>query len=65
VAAGRFDGFWEERLKPWDTAAGAIVAKEAGGVLCTYEGTPYSPYEESVVAANPFILKELLKILTD
>ncbi|MBN1105694.1 MAG: inositol monophosphatase [Deltaproteobacteria bacterium] len=55
VAAGRLDGFWEEGLKPWDTAAGVLIVKEAGGMLSTYEGRPYSPYEKSIIASNPFI----------
>jgi myo-inositol-1(or 4)-monophosphatase len=55
VAAGRFDGFWEEGLKPWDTAAGVVIVKEAGGTLTTFEGEPYNPYLKSIVAANPLI----------
>lgn len=65
VAAGRLDGFWEEGLKPWDTAAGALLVEEAGGVLSTYDGTPYSPYDDTLVAANPAIHAEMLKILRD
>jgi myo-inositol-1(or 4)-monophosphatase len=63
VAAGIFDGFWEEKLKPWDTAAGIIIAKEAGAVLSTYDGKPYTPYEETILAANPFIYDAMLKLL--
>jgi myo-inositol-1(or 4)-monophosphatase len=65
VAAGRFDGFWESDLKPWDTAAGTIIVKEAGGKLSTYEGNPYDPYKKSIVAANPFIHDAVIKVLMD
>lgn len=61
VAAGRFDGFWEERLKPWDTAAGAVLVREAGGVVTTYENGHYSPYAKSIVAANPYIHRDLVR----
>ena len=63
VAAGRFDGFWEERLKPWDTAAGSVIVKEAGGKIGSYEGAPYTPYQDSIVAANPFIFEAMLSAL--
>ena len=41
VAAGRFDGFWEERLKPWDIAAGALIVEEAGGLVTGMDGAPF------------------------
>ena len=63
MAAGRLDGFWEEGLKPWDTAAGVVLVEEASGVLSTLEGTPYSPYDRTIVAANPARHAEMLKIL--
>ena len=63
VAAGRLDGFWEERLKPWDTAAGSLIVQEAGGRVTSYEGTPYSPYQKNIVAANPFIHEAMLNVL--
>ena len=62
VACGRIDGFWEKGLQPWDTAAGTIIVKEAGGMLATYRGSDYSPYEKSVVAANPDLLVDMLRI---
>ncbi|MBW2345452.1 MAG: inositol monophosphatase [Deltaproteobacteria bacterium] len=65
VAAGRFDGFWESDLKPWDTAAGTVIVKEAGGRLSTYEGNPYDPYRKSIVAANPFIHDAMMQVLMD
>jgi len=63
VAAGRLDGFWEEELKPWDTAAGMIIVNEAGGTLTTYDGRAYSPYEKTVVASNSFIHDLMLETL--
>jgi myo-inositol-1(or 4)-monophosphatase len=63
VACGRFDGFWEKGLNPWDTAAGSIIAREAGGMLATYSGTDYTPYEKTVVAANPALLEEMLRVI--
>ena len=63
VAAGRFDGFWEEGLKPWDTAAGVVIVNEAGGKVTTIEGGTYSPYLKSIVAANPFIHDALIEAL--
>jgi len=60
VAAGRFDGFWEEGLKPWDTAAGYVIVKEAGGQVTTYEGLPYSLSLDTIVAANPPIHEAML-----
>ena len=65
VAAGRFDGFWEEGLKPWDTAAGTVIVNEAGGKVTTYEGKAYSPYLKSIVAANPYIHDAMIKGLQE
>ncbi|MBW1900293.1 MAG: inositol monophosphatase [Deltaproteobacteria bacterium] len=65
VAAGRLDGFWEQDLKPWDTAAGAVIVKEAGGRLSTFQGESYTPYLNTVVAANPFIHAAMIEILKD
>ena len=41
VAAGRFDGFWEQNLKPWDMAAGALIVEEAGGIVTGIDGAPF------------------------
>jgi len=65
VASGRIDGFWEQDLKPWDTAAGTIIVKESGGKVSTYEGTPYDPYQKSIVAANPFIHDKMVAVLNN
>lgn len=63
VAVGRLDGFWEESLKPWDTGAGDIIVREAGGRLTTFWGEPYNPYLGSVVASNGLIHDEMVKVL--
>lgn len=63
VAAGRLDGFWEQELKPWDTAAGSLIVKEAGGVIGDFRGGPYSPYNNSIVAANPFIFQSMIEVI--
>ncbi|MDY6973861.1 MAG: inositol monophosphatase family protein [Thermodesulfobacteriota bacterium] len=63
VAAGRLDGFWEEGLNPWDTAAAVVIVKEAGGKLTTFDGGYYTPYQKSIVAANPFIHDAMMSVL--
>jgi myo-inositol-1(or 4)-monophosphatase len=63
VAAGRVDGFWEEGLNPWDTAAGTIIVREAGGEVSTYDGRPYSPYIRTIVAANPLLRLAMITVL--
>jgi myo-inositol-1(or 4)-monophosphatase len=61
TACGRFDGFWELDLNPWDVAAGALIVKEAGGRLRNMDGTPFSIYERQVLATNGLIETELIK----
>jgi myo-inositol-1(or 4)-monophosphatase len=63
VASGKFDGFWEQGLNPWDTAAGSLIVREAGGMLSDYKGDAYSPFQKTVVAANPYIFTDMLKVL--
>jgi len=64
VAAGRFDGFWEMRLSPWDVAAGALIAEEAGAVVTNMQGGPdYLSKPQSILAANPLIHPLMLAIL--
>jgi myo-inositol-1(or 4)-monophosphatase len=52
VAAGRFDGFWEHGLSPWDVAAGIVVLREAGGIVTDGEGNPQALTGKAIVAAN-------------
>jgi myo-inositol-1(or 4)-monophosphatase len=63
VAMARFDGFFEVRLQPWDTAAGVLILKEAGGKVTDFEGKPFSIYGRQMVATNGLIQNELVKIL--
>jgi len=65
VAAGIFDGFWEQDLKPWDTAAGTIILSEAGGKVSTYEGDPYTPYKKNIVASNAHIHSAMVAALSE
>jgi myo-inositol-1(or 4)-monophosphatase len=59
VAAGRFDGFWELGLSPWDTAAGSLMITEAGGRIGDLAGEPYA-LGPDVVCGNPKVYTELL-----
>ena len=63
VAAGRFDGFWEVRLSPWDMAAGSVIVREAGGILTNFSGGDLSIYEHELVASNGHIHQAMLSIL--
>lgn len=60
VAAGRFDGYWELGLKPWDCAAGALLVREAGGVVTDGEGAPHQFDAPALVASNRHLLPALL-----
>lgn len=64
VAAGRFDGFWEEGLKPWDVAAGALLVEEAGGRVSKYDGSPLSIYTPPVLASNGLVHEQMMRVLT-
>lgn len=63
VACGRFDGFWEEGLNPWDMAAGKLLIEEAGGWVTNYDGSEFSIYRPPVCASNGKIHKEMLAVL--
>jgi myo-inositol-1(or 4)-monophosphatase len=65
LAMGRFDGFWELRLKPWDTAAGALIVTEAGGQVTDFGNDAYSVYEDQILASNGLIHAEMRAILGD
>jgi myo-inositol-1(or 4)-monophosphatase len=65
VAAGRADGFWEFALQPWDTAAGALIATEAGAVVTDFAGRPWSPRSSDVLVANPALHGLLLVAIAD
>jgi myo-inositol-1(or 4)-monophosphatase len=63
VACGRFDGFWEYNLSPWDIAAGYLIVQEAGGTITNFEGKPYSVYDKETLATNGLIHKEMLELI--
>ena len=63
VAAGRLDGFWEFGLKPWDMAAGALLIREAGGLVADVSGGQDFLENGNLVAANPLIFEDLRKIV--
>jgi len=63
VASGRFDGFWEWRLKPWDTAAGWLIVEEAGGRVTDFDGSPYDPWLPRILATNGGVHTEALAVL--
>jgi myo-inositol-1(or 4)-monophosphatase len=63
VAAGRFDGFWELRLMPWDTAAGWLLVTEAGGVVTDLGGDPYHLRSPHILASNGLIHRDMIDIL--
>ena len=63
VAAGRFDGFWEIGLQPWDIAAGALLVQEAGGLVSDFEGGHDWLQSGDIVAANPKCLKPMLQVI--
>ena len=63
VAAGRFDGFWELKLHPWDTAAGCLMVTEAGGEVTDLFGGPFNLYSPHVLATNGMIHEAMSEIL--
>ena len=64
VAAGRFDGFWEQHLSAWDLAAGCLLIREAGGVVTDFGGRDLGIEHSGVVAGNPGMHQWLLAILS-
>jgi myo-inositol-1(or 4)-monophosphatase len=63
VACGRFEGFWEEGLSPWDTAAGALIVEEAGGRVSHYNGSKFDIYRPQILATNGVVHEQMLEIL--
>lgn len=63
VACGRFDGFWEDGLKVWDTAAGVLLIAEAGGRVTNFGGTPLDIYTPKVLASNGLIHDSMMRVL--
>ncbi|HYX30323.1 MAG TPA: inositol monophosphatase family protein, partial [Pyrinomonadaceae bacterium] len=63
VAAGRFDGFWEEGLKPWDVAAGVLLVEEAGGRVTDYRGEPFDIRTPPILTSNGLIHEQMMSVL--
>jgi myo-inositol-1(or 4)-monophosphatase len=65
VAAGRFDAFWEQRLKPWDVAGGALIVAEAGGRLSGMDGAAFDVRSGHIVASNGPVHRAMLDVIAD
>jgi myo-inositol-1(or 4)-monophosphatase len=65
LAAGRIDGYFEERLKPWDVLAGALLVEEAGGRVSRFDGSPIGVAADEVVASNGALHPAMLRVLAE
>lgn len=66
LAAGRFDGFWERELKPWDTAAGALIVIEAGGKTTDFKDNEYNLFrDKEILASNGLIHRDMMKVINN
>ncbi len=65
VAMGRLDGYWEVTLSPWDSAAGAVILKEAGGRITHFNGAPHTIYGKNLVASNGHLHEAMLRVLAE
>jgi len=63
TAMGRFEGFWELKLSPWDVAGGMLIVTEAGGTLSKFNGSPVTIYDEEILVSNGLIHQEMVDIL--
>jgi len=63
VACGRFDGFWEDGLNPWDTAAGLLLIEEAGGRVTDFHDAPLDIYTKKVLASNGLVHNMMMRVL--
>lgn len=63
TAMGRFEGFWELKLSPWDVAAGALIVTEAGGILSKFDGSPATIYDEEILVSNGLIHQDMVDVL--
>jgi len=65
VAAGRLDGFWELKLKPWDYAAAVMIALEAGAKVRSFESEDWDVFKDSIILAGPNIINKMTEVLLD
>jgi myo-inositol-1(or 4)-monophosphatase len=63
LAAGRIDGYFEERLKPWDVLAGSLLVEEAGGRVSRFDGSPIGLTSDEVVASNGILHRAMIDVL--
>lgn len=63
VAAGRFEGFYEHKLSPWDNAAGILIVQEAGGKVTGFDGKKHKVYQPDIIATNGVIHEELINVV--
>lgn len=63
VACGRFDGFWEWHLKPWDTAAASLIVQEAGGTVSDFHGGAFDLYGEQTLASNGGLHAAMVEVI--
>lgn len=64
VACGRLDGFWEWKLRPWDTAAGVLVVRECGGTVTNFRGGSFDPFGAQTLASNGKLHAAMVEVLT-
>jgi len=65
TACGRFDGFWEMKLRPWDVAAASLIVNEAGGRMTSFSGGDFSIYSSECLASNALVHEEMLSVLNE
>ena len=65
VACGRFDGFWEDGLNPWDLAAGVLLIEEAGGKVSDFQGASLDIYSPRVLATNGLVHQSMMAVIRE
>ncbi|MEO8727005.1 MAG: inositol monophosphatase family protein [Acidobacteriaceae bacterium] len=65
VACGRYDAYWEFNLNPWDTSAGVLLVREAGGAVTRFDGSPFRIESDEVLASNSALQGEMLRTFAD
>lgn len=65
LANGVFDGFWELKLHPWDTAAAMVIVQEAGGKITKFDGTEFNIFDKKIIASNGIIHQQMLSVLNE
>ena len=63
IASGKFDGFWEIELHPWDVAAGILMVSEAGGMVTRFDNQPYNLFSDTMLATNGLIHEQIVELL--